>query len=162
MIRVAIDGRYPAPGDIKIVLTGEYMPVSLRIPLWSGSARVRIGGAVFDAAPGEAFPVAGWKDRAEIVLTLDFSPRFEEGGMGYAGMTSVYSGPVLYGADATRNPQRGLDGLPPLSRAALRASRPAPAPDGSILWQAGDVTLCDFYHLGLSGAEYRTWLRTDD
>ncbi|MBO4298275.1 MAG: hypothetical protein J5998_05705, partial [Clostridia bacterium] len=88
-------------------------------------------------------------------------PRCMQGGLDYADKTSVYSGPVLYGADATHNPAHDLRALPALSRGALMASLPAPAPDGSILWTVGGVTLCDFYHLGRSGACDRTWLSVE-
>ncbi len=157
-LRIGIESAYPAPGDIRIALDGASRPVALRIPGWSKMARVTVNGAAREARPGERVRIDGWTDRAEITLSLDFSPRFAQGGLGYAGKTSVYSGPVLYGADATRNPETELSALPALSLSGLAASRPETAPDGSILWKADGVTLCDFYHLGLSGARYRTWL----
>ena len=70
----------------------------------------------------------------------------------------MYSGPVLYGAEACRNPALDVRALPDLAKEALDASLPAPEEDGSILWRVGGITLCDFYHLGQSGTSYRTWL----
>ena len=155
---VRIESAYPAPGDIRITLSGEYRPVALRIPGWSKTALVRVGSAAAEAAPGTAYRPDNWNEREEITLELDFSPYYAAGGLGYSGKTSVYSGPVLYGADASHNPALDVRVLPDISRNSLETSLPVPAPDGSILWRVGDVVLCDFYHLGLSGAAYRTWL----
>ncbi|MBO4299697.1 MAG: glycoside hydrolase family 127 protein, partial [Clostridia bacterium] len=119
---IDIDSAYPAPGEIRAVLSGEYRPVAFRIPGWSETARVTVDGAAHEAKAGERFFVGGWKDRAEVALSFDFTPRCEAGELEYEDKASVYSGPVLYGADATHNPAYDLRALPALSRGALMAS----------------------------------------
>ncbi len=160
-LRVTIDSVYPAPGTIRIVLSGDVRPVALRIPGWSKKTRVTVNGTEYAAEAGRSFPVGEWRDGTEILLSLDFTPQYEEGGLGYTGKTSVYVGPILYGADAAHNPALDVRALPAISRAELEKNLPAPASDGSILWRAGEVVLCDFYHLGLTGASYRTWLTVE-
>ncbi|MBO6053434.1 MAG: glycoside hydrolase family 127 protein [Clostridia bacterium] len=155
---IGVDSAYPAPGEIRIRLSGESRPFAVRIPGWSKNTRVRIGDKRAAPEPGTLFRVDGWEDGTEIFVDFDFTPYYLEGELDCAGKTSVFCGPVLYGADASRNPALNVTELPAVSRAELEASRPEPAPDGSILWKAGGVTLCDFCHLGLSGSKYRTWL----
>lgn len=156
--KLKIESVYPAPGDIRLTLSGACRPVALRIPGWSKKARVTENGTERDAAPGTYEKIGPWNGSVTVVLSLDFSPYYAAGGLGYAGKTSVYSGPVLYGADASRNPSLDVRALPDLAKEALDAFLPALDKSGAILWHIGEITLCDFYHLGQSGSSYRTWL----
>ena len=156
--KLRIESVYPAPGDVRLTFSGAYRPVVLRVPGWSKTARVTVNGTSRGLQPGDRVAIDPWSGEVTVILSLDFSPYYAEGGLGYAGRTSVYSGPVLYGAEACRNPALDVRALPDLAKEALDASLPAPEEDGSILWRVGGITLCDFYHLGQSGTSYRTWL----
>lgn len=76
----------------------------------------------------------------------------------FAGRSSVYVGPVLYGVDASDN---CLDGecVNAFSEDEIRKVLPERKSDGSIrIVLPNGRVLKDFYHLGLSGSWYTTWL----
>ena len=160
-ITLRVEGAYPAPGDVRITVSGAERPVLIRIPGWSRRTTVAADGAVSEPEAGTFFPVPLRGGCAEATVSFDFTPRLERGGGRCAGLSSVYCGPVLYGADATGNPDLETDRLPAVSEEDLLASRPAAGTDEAILWRAGALTLTDFAHLGQNGAAYRTWLRTE-
>ena len=166
-LRLRCESDYPAPGPIRLGVEngGMAQRVFLRVPGWSKSVSCRVNGAPAPEAEEGYISVNISRGQTEVELSLDFSAHFLAGDRDYAGKWSVYSGPVLYGADAAHNlalcRERGLDDLPAASRAALTQNLPRLGEDGAILWDAGDLTLCDFYHLGASGDEYRTWLRVE-
>ena len=159
--RIECLSEYPAPGLIRIRARGSegVRRLALRLPGWSRAWACRTDGKHEEKGGYLWFPLDG--EELHVELELDFSARFEKGERDYAGCESVFSGPVLYGAEAACNPEIGLDEMPPLRREALLASGPAPERDGSLVWTAGGLRLMDFYHLGAGGGQYRTWLKVE-
>lgn len=151
--QIVCESNYPAPSVIRITVSGSLCPVKLRIPSWSKVSSVTVDGTVSSAEPGSWFTADG----TEILVNLDFSPRFQDGEQEYAKKTSIFSGPVLYGFDSFMNPDLDIRTLPAIHASRI-TSLPEVTKDGSIHWLADGVTLCDFYHLGVSGSGYSTWL----
>ncbi len=150
---ITCESSYLAPGPIRLRISDSGCPVRLRIPSWSRTASVVVDGSTYTAQPGTYFTVTG----SEVILNLDFSPHLEQGDLDFAGNTSIFSGPVLYGADSYHNPGLDLLVLPDIHVSRI-SGLPEMQKNGSILWNTDGVVLCDFYHLGVSGAQYRTWL----
>ena len=94
-----------------------------------------------------------------MFLTLDFTAHYLAGQEDFAGKTSIYKGPILYGLDQSLNPRVDFENPPTLSNASIDAAKPIRQADGSIRLNIDNgVVLNDFYHLGASGCFYKTWL----
>ncbi len=156
-MRISCQSSYPAPGEILLHIHGNGKKAALRIPGWSKQAMVTVNGIDAPASPGSWFAVDTDREDTEIVLHLDFTPYLEEGDGECKDKSSIFVGPVLYGADIGHNLAYDLRLLPTIHKSQLN-TMPVPMTDGSIQWKVGDVTLCDFYHLGADGSAYRTWL----
>ncbi len=148
---------YPAPGRICLHSKGIGKKLALRIPGWSKQSVVTVNGERISVQPGTYFEIDTGSVDTEILLDLDFSPCLEEGDLEYKGKSSVYAGPVLYGAALGDNRHYDLRSLPKIEKFRFSVC-PERQADGAILWRAGDVVLRDFYHLGADGSAYRTWL----
>ncbi len=163
-IRVQISGDYPASGSVSVRISsdGAERTVGLRIPAWSGKTAVILNGRRCAAEPGSYWTCTKvWDDT--VCLELDLTPYTEAGDLDYRGMSSVYAGPILFGMENGENPAVDFERMPALSRAGLSALRPRRMADGSITLQTEEgILLRDFYHLGVSGGFYRTWLNTKD
>lgn len=169
---ISCSSDYPAPGEVHLTIlkkaatnpSDKLRSIALRIPGWSISGSVTVNGIRVSTESGTWYRIDSDGELFEVTLSFDFSPRTEPGAMGYEGKSSIYAGPVLYGADAAHNQKLDVRDLPEIPRAKLASSSPAIQKDGSILWRveslrSGEtITLCDFYHLGSGGAAYRTWL----
>ncbi len=153
---INICGNYPADGNIKITLDGDFT-AAVRIPAWSKNTRAAVNGKSVDARAGEYLAVTV-KGNTVVELSLDLTPYTEFGGEDYEGKISVYSGPVLYGLENTENPFVQFDASDLVDRIALESAHPEARADGSIILNVNGVTLKDFYHLGIDGGKYRTWL----
>lgn len=154
-----ISGQYPAKGQITLTAKGLIgRRLALRIPAWSKQSTVCVDGVCHTPPAGDYFYLENAENKA-ISLTLDFAPSFLQGQGAFAGRSTVYYGPILYGYDASLNGQYMLDGLPPVSREELHRKRPVRQADGrlTVLLENG-VTLCDFYRMGVTGCAYTTWI----
>lgn len=154
--RVKISGNYPADGNVKITLDGD-LTAAIRIPAWSKNTSVTVNDKAVKVCAGEYFTVSV-NGNAVVELFLDFTPYTIFGGDDYEGKISVYAGPVLYGLENTENPSLEFDANDFIDRIALKSAIPEVRADGSIILKINDVVLKDFYHLGIDGGKYRTWL----
>lgn len=168
-MKINIEGNYPAPGIIKLTIENIGSEIALRIPGWSKNTVITIGENEYRPNFGEYFTIpdtiAG--ENLEIMIDLDFTPYLEEGGLDYTGMFSIYSGPILYGADEANNPAVYIehdtehDNIPNITKSMLYSSSPLLCSDSVIRWKLGDITLCDFYHLAPDLKKYRTWFTVE-
>lgn len=181
-IVIDISGDYPAGNTVRIRIDseGDRRKILFRIPSWSKKTVIVSDGERLEPAAGSYFAVEKvWN--GEITIRFDFTPYTEEGGMDmldignqqdngpglpqllhensdYRGKESIYVGPVLYGLDNGDNPEVDFRTVPTLCRCALEAAKPERQTDGSIRLTVDGVVLKDFYHLGVSGTQYKTWL----
>ena len=159
--KVACESGYPGPGIIRIRARGsqKVKRLALRIPMWSEKWACR-GNREYAVEDGYAvFPLGEGELTAE--LELDFGPRFMRGEGDCRGLTCVYAGPVLLGLDASDNPGLELDRMEPIQKSEIENALPQADGERGIVWRAGRAALRDFYHLGETGAQYRTWLRVE-
>ncbi len=159
-LRITVTGDYPAPGALSVRIEGApCTSVGIRIPGWSKQTTLTVNGASAPCTPGAyAYIRTDTAGVAEMCLSLDFSLRYEAGHGAYEGKTSVYAGPLLFGFDGAYNLQLDAEAIPPISRGALAAATIQREPNGAITLRTPEVTLVDFYHLGVSGSVYKTWL----
>ncbi len=179
---IDISGDYPAGNTVRIRIDskGARRKIFFRIPSWSKRTEVISDGERTEPPAGKYYAVKKvWN--GEITIRFDFTPYTEEGGLDtlpignqqdngpglpqllhcnsdYRGKESVYVGPILYGFDNGDNPGVDFGAIPPLRRAALTAAKPERQEDGSIRLGIDGTVLKDFYHLGVSGSQYKTWL----
>jgi DUF1680 family protein len=154
-----VTGGYPAEGQVTLQAQGlGGRRLALRIPTWSKETKVWVDGVCHTPAPGGYFTL----DEAEgktVTLSLDFSPSFLEGQEKFAGRSTVYYGPILYGYDASLNGQYPLDGLPEIRREELAEKRPVRGADGRLTVTLDNgLILSDFYRMGSTGCDYTTWI----
>lgn len=183
-ITVDIRGGYPASGKIAVSIDskGERKKIVFRIPEWSKNTVIISDGEIFRPVAGKYFAIKKVWD-SEISIDFDFTPYTENGGhdtsdleradgiptpfsgeenIDYSNKKSIYVGPVLYGFDNGDNPTVDFYSIPVIRRQELLSAKPALQPDGSIHLTVGDMVLTDFYHLGVSGSNYKTWLAVED
>ena len=160
---------YPRTGVVRLhveIAEPEALTLKLRIPFWSTETRVRVNGEpVSGVAPGAYLRLRReWAATDLIEIDLDFAPHFWVGEEEYAGLTSVYRGPVLLTYDRRFN-DFDPDDTPTLDARHLAGElvewrgRLEPI----VLWgveAAGGqkVHLCDFGSAGEGGTPYRSWL----
>ena len=162
---VVIEGCYPAAGTVEVRLNshGNIKTLMLRIPSWSRSTRLAVGGSPVNARSGDYMAVRKVWDGDTVTLDFDFSVYFEPGGQELAGKYSVYSGPLLFGADSRDNPGFYMSDAAQLRRADFDGAVPRASRDGSIILElSSGALLRDFRSLGQSGSRYRTWLAVKD
>ena len=161
-MKLTVTGGYPYDGTVHIAAdsAGKERVLALRIPAWSRHTSVTVNGQTATPAAGGYYILSGvFEPDKEILFKLDFTPRIERGALDCEGKSCVYVGPVLYGFNASLHPELDIANLPNLKAGDIAKARPALFPDGSArLALPGGILLSDFYHLGLTGCEYRTWL----
>lgn len=157
-----VSGRYPAEGSVSLSVKGnsQNKNIALRIPKWSVNTKVCYNGEVVTAVGGEYF-VIGNATELNAELQLDFSPYTEKGGNGYSGKESIFVGPVLYGLDMAVNPTVDFENPPKISYNMLKAAVVGENENGGLSLDVGNMVLTDFYHLGYSGSQYKTWLEIE-
>ena len=153
-----IDGAYPFPGKTGIVIRNtEPLKLQLRVPGWSRHFEIFAEESFLqDGAYRKAVLTPGTH---RFTLQPDYSVHTEEGALDYQGFVSIFSGPLLYGADAGRNPGVCMETAPVISLSALQGSTPEDGKDGLFRIHAGGLVLTPFYRLGEDGAFYRSWFR---
>ena len=161
-ISIRVTGGYPAFSTVKLsIKSPAKQKLAFRIPAWSVNTKISCAGEEYFPQAGKYFSLnRTWND--EVTIIFDFTPRFGNGDFDYAGKSSVYIGPVLYGVDASHNRGFMLDQIPPIKRSDITSAIPQKSGDGSIAFSAGGITFTDFYHLGVTGCMYRTWFEITD
>jgi len=158
-VDIEIDGDYPAGNSINLFLKSQSSQrIAIRIPTWSNRTVISYKADTFYPQAG-GFWVADhiWHGEA-LHIQFDFTPRRLKGDGEYRGKSSIYVGPVLFGYDLSMKSGLDLDHLPPVSISALEKAAPTKCTDGRILLKLTDgMSLCDFYHLGITGSAYKTW-----
>ncbi len=156
---IDITGDYPAENIVRIRITSAAsgQRTALRIPKWSNHTTAVINGTAYTPEAGTYFSIAVEAD-TEIELTFDFSPYTEAGGGDYSGMQSIYVGPILFGLDNSCNPHINFTAPPKICAEKLYQAVPHRQKDGSITLNIEEMILTDFYHLGVRGSSYKTWL----
>lgn len=163
-LNLAITGDYPADNTVHMDFSGT-MPkqVLLRIPSWSKNTTLQYQGRTLSLTQQGYFALTDLREGDHVVLTLDFTANYLKGQEDFAGKTSIYKGPILFGYDQSANPGLDFENPPLLSRASIEEARPVRQRDGSILLTLENgVKLKDFYHLGISGCFYKTWLLAEE
>ncbi len=160
-VRIQISGGYPARSKIQILVKHYTGKLALRIPKWSACTTLTADGAKCQPMPGSYFQL-DCSGKICIELDLDFTTRYLEGEEDFKGLVSIYRGPILFGADVSLAGGHDLTKLPPLSRAELETA-PSLSLDGKIhIPLSCGITLGDFYHLGVTGSQYTTWLKVEE
>ncbi len=155
-LHIEISGDYPAAPEVSVKIgTSEFRRLGLRIPSWSVQTVVTINGVRYTPAAGEYFFIEENWINSEIKIRFDFSTRLFAGEGAYNGFYSVYVGPVLYGYDLSLN--SSMENIPELKRSELELAAPERQKNGRILLKTTPCILSDFYTLGQSGSEYKTW-----
>lgn len=159
-IRIQINGGYPAQGRIEISVQHYTGKLALRIPGWSAHTTLTADGTKRQPSPGFYFRLH-CPGKICLELDLDFTTRYLEGEEDFQGLVSVYRGPILFGTDVSLAGGCDLLSLPPLNRRELE-NAPSISLNGKIhIPLSCGVTLGDFYHLGITGSRYTTWLAAD-
>lgn len=155
-MKVKIRGDYPVKCVVNIsVESDKKRRILIRVPEWAD--KTNINGKTVPA--GEYYPIEMDAGKIEIRVRIPLKVRFERGRLSYKGFKSWYYGPILFGADMSVN-DGDLAEIPKLKLADFKRVRPVrDAETGRITMKLNNgVTLVDFYMLGQSGSEYRTWL----
>ena len=179
---VEVSGGYPVKNTVRVRIDsgGARKKVLFRIPAWSKNTVITSDGEQFHPTAGKYFAIKKvWS--GEITIAFDFTPYTEKGGLDtlyianqqdngpglpqllhsnsdYRGKHSIYIGPILYGFDSGDNLQADFDHIPAINRHSLMIAKPHLKKDGSIHLLVDGIILKDFYHLGVSGTPYKTWL----
>jgi DUF1680 family protein len=160
-LRVSVTGDYPAHHQVTIkICSVGIQKVAIRIPGWSTNTKIVFNNRHIEAQPATYLMIEHeWKNDS-IQIDFDFSARFEEGDLDYFGMKSLYKGPILFGYDLSDNPSANFGMLPPIPFAEVACTRLEKTDDGRMILRLNcGITLKDFYHLGQSGCQYKTWLK---
>ena len=172
-LEIKIIGEYPVSPDVQITLKStDKQRIAIRIPLWSAHTTITVQGKTEIAKNGEYFYLDTINNVETIEIHFDFTPHFVEGANAYQGKKSIYVGPILYGYDLSLDRTHGVlehrvqphinsaldfDNLPSISVFDLKKAVPFRRTDGHIILNLSNITLCDFYHLGVTGSQYKTW-----
>ena len=158
-IKFEISGGYPMNGTVKIKVSEnrKKKKIELRIPAWSKKTELYVDGEKFAPGSGKYYPLKSCES-CEISIKFDFTPRIEKGDLDCFSKSCVFIGPVLYGADASHNRSLNLENLEPIKAEEVMNSIPQDNGDSSFGFTASGVRFTDFYHLGVSGSKYKTWL----
>jgi len=160
-LRIEVTGGYPGQSRILIRLfSPQSQKIAIRIPQWSKNTTATLNDSQLAPAPGTYLMLNQQWDHDTIYIGFDFAARFLDGDFAYRGMQSLYIGPVLYGYDVSENPAFELTAIPAIPYADIAAASPQAMQDGRLLLKLNcGITLKDFYHLGQSGCQYKTWLK---
>lgn len=168
-VRMEITGAYPADNTVTLraIAPPAGKSIAVRIPSWSKNTRLLRGGEAQQVQAGTYWRWEHPKADEEITIAFDFTLRLLAGGGEYADKKSLYRGPVLFGFDASLNPEADIDDLPPIPHAALDGAVVQKQPEngrfpGYLLMRTKHgLVLADFRHLGMTGSRYKTWLAVD-
>jgi hypothetical protein len=153
---IEIEGNYPHNNKVKIIINGLNKPIKIRIPFWSQETKVLCDGKEIKAKAGEYLNIGN----PNIVdITFDYTPYIIKGDFDVKGKTSLYYGCILFAWDNSYNPNFDFDNLPTINYKDLLKYKPKLQKDGSyILYVNNGIKLIDFYHAGLRGSNYKTWI----
>ncbi len=158
---ISVAGDYPADNKVLVNVDNYTGRLGIRIPGWSVETQVIMDGSAFTPRCGEywSFDCNG---HAALVVEFDFATRYLKGREDFAGKTSIFRGPILFGTDVSMCGDYPLDELPMLKKAELDCA-PSHRENGRVvILLKNGVRLCDFYGLGMTGCRYTTWLKVDD
>jgi len=158
--RIQINGEYPSYGKIQITIKHYTGQLALRIPGWSTNTFLTLEGEKKQLLPGSYFRL-DCPGRLSMELHLDLTTHYLQGQEEFQGLVSIYRGPILFGTDVSLAGGCDLLALPPLNRSDLEAA-PSVSLEGKIhIPLPCGITLGDFYHLGITGSQYTTWLEVN-
>lgn len=163
-LTINITGDYTTNGVIKIQLLSTYTQrIAIRIPSWSIRTVVTFNDCDLLATAGEYLYIEQKWNNTILLIHFDFSFYYLEGQLDFEGKKSIYRGPILFGYDLSLNPSFDFENIPVIAKWELEETLPQRLPDGRILLRLkSGIVLCDFYHLGISGSQYKTWLVVND
>ena len=158
---------YPSSGHIRLFISSdcvEALAVKIRIPFWSGNAKIRVGGeSAVSVSPGGYYTVKRvWDKSVLLELTLDFSLQFLKGEKDFEGLGSIYYGPLLLCLDPIYN--QSVDYLHPpiLDATDIRVEKVSEDKRAGVLVRVSSksksLVLCDLYTAGVCGTPYTSWL----
>ena len=155
-IRICMEGNYPADGNITCSVSGYSGKLALRVPEWSKHTEITLQGRKQNMESG--YYRLSCNFELHFTLSLDLSVRIMAGDGDQKGNSCVYRGPILFGVDTTGVRSGNLD-IPETYSAKEICSAPLMETKGKYHLLLPDGTkLTDFYHLGYSGGQYKTWL----
>ena len=159
-VKIRVSGGYPARNTVSVRLESQSVRrVAFRIPSWSVRTMVWDGEREVPVKAGSYWVTERVWDGRELRIVFDFTVRTLCGEGECAGKLSVYAGPILYGYDLSLGSPYGLEDVPDLAVPVKAMAAPEHGSEGRLLLCLEDgLTLCDFYHLGMTGSAYRTWL----
>lgn len=157
---IKVTSGYPFRKKVSIcIFSPDAREIAIRIPQWSAKTTADLNGLRLETLPGKYLIIKRKWDNDIVKIDFDFTARFLDGELDYKGMQSLYIGPVLYGYDVSENPRTDFTSIPCIPLNDLVNILPQEKPDGSALLKLKcGITLKDFYHLGQSGCQYKTWL----
>ena len=157
-ISIEISGGYPAKNTVKVAVKGYNGKIALRIPGWSANTGAAVKGQEMEVQAG-SYLVADCDGNTEAELVFDFTTVYLEGEEDFAGCTSVFRGPILFGTDVSLAGGYDLEDLPELDKEEISAAEAAICGEKILIPLKNGVTLCDFYHLGVTGSRYASWIK---
>ncbi len=163
-ISLKISGNYPANNKVTIQIDshGTRKKIGFRIPAWSKNTKIQIGDEMFYPKAETYFCHSKAWENDFIHIVFDFTSYTQAGDLDYAGKSSIFVGPVLYGLELHDNPNISFDSPPIISKKELDKIIPTLQANGSIeLRFSNGIKLKDFYHLGEGGSLYKTWIKVE-
>lgn len=157
---IQITGNYPAQGKIQITVEHHTGNLALRIPKWSARSIVTADGTTSHPKAGTYFRLQ-CPGRLFLELSLDLSTRYLDGQEEFQGLVSIYRGPILFGTDISLAGGHNLLDLPSINRTELEETSSVSLEGKIHIPLPCGITLGDFYHLGYTGSQYTTWLKSE-
>ncbi|MBN2129156.1 MAG: glycoside hydrolase family 127 protein [Sedimentisphaerales bacterium] len=167
-LKIAQETDYPNSGTVVVRLDPSEparFPVSLRIPRWCETARIRINdGATETTARGGSFCKVArqWRPGDKITLEMPMSFRVIRGRQSQAGRAAVMRGPVLFCLNPERQENLDAETLK-LLRLDPASVKLGPADDSirpngltcqGLFWRPGDYNAAGPANLQLTLTEY--------
>jgi len=158
---VNITGNYPLDGDIKIRINSKINKnFAIRIPSWANNTSLILNNEMIDSKPNTYTYINKQLNENDIIyIKLDFTVHYQYGAEKYENKRSIYYGPILYGYDLALNKNLDFNDTSDILHDELKNIKPVISETGNfILSLSNGITLSDFYRLGYTGSEYKTWL----
>ncbi len=156
-VRIIVNSQYPMEGPVRITI-GKYTgKVHIRIPGWSRNTTVTAAGENW-TPPAGSYLTVQCDQELELHLELDFTTRYLKGERDFEGSMSIFRGPLLFGTDTIWCGSEDLMQLPALNKEDIDRTAAILEKEAICIPLANGTTLCDFYHLGITGGEYMSWL----
>jgi len=157
---IEISGDYPAQNAVRISIENYTGKLALRIPEWSVHTSVNANGKACKVENGQ-YCFLQCEGELTVDIVFDFSTRYMEGDLALKGYVSVFRGPILFGTDVSLAGGSNVRELPVLDKKEIENTSSVWIKDRICIPLSNGITLGDFYHLGVTGCEYVSWVKVN-